>query len=155
MWYSWNNKPQKKAWALALSPVLGLITYMEYLKATTADPLAFVHAQSGFLAGRSMHLILLPQVYWRYLKILALAPLNFSYFVALCEVWIFTVMLIAGIFALMTYWRKNHIFFPLALFSLVSILLPTVTGTLLSTPRFALLCISSFLFIADTWSRNM
>ncbi|PIZ68277.1 hypothetical protein COY12_00395, partial [Candidatus Roizmanbacteria bacterium CG_4_10_14_0_2_um_filter_33_96] len=52
-----------------LAPLIGLFSYCFYLWKTTGDPFLFLTSQPVFGANRSSHLILLPQVYWRYFKI--------------------------------------------------------------------------------------
>jgi len=54
---------------ITLSPLLGLTIYSFYLWLTTRDPLFFLNSQWAFGANRSSSIILLPQVYFRYLKI--------------------------------------------------------------------------------------
>ncbi len=140
----------KKSSILAgLLPVMGLGVYLLFLKFTTGDALAFFHAQSAFGAGRSTDLILLPQVYFRYGKILWAATFNFGYGVAVLELTIFTF---AWMTASWETWKsfqlKNLPLLSVGLFSLAILLLPTLTGTLLSTPRFALAAVSSFIWLA-------
>lgn len=131
-------------------PFLGLLIYIIYLFQTTGDPLAFINAQQAFGAGRSTHIILLPQVYFRYLKIFFTAKINFQYFVSLLEFSIFSLVFFTSfIEAVKNFKRKDYFFLSIALFSLANILLPTFTGTFLSIPRFALLSLSTFIFLAN------
>jgi hypothetical protein len=100
-------------WPLVIiAPFIGLGLYMVYLFATTGDPLYFFTAQPSFGANRSTHLILLPQVYYRYIKIF---------------------LILLGI----------------SLFSLINIVLPTLTGTLSSIPRYALMSWASFMYLGN------
>lgn len=122
------------AW-LAIVPV-GLFLYMYYLYQMVGDPLFFFHAQPAFGAERSgSTLILLPQVLWRYAKIIVTAaPTTTSYWVAIFEL----VALIVSCVAFMIGFTKKIIPRPYLLFSLLIIVVPTLTGTLSSLPRYVL-----------------
>ena len=135
---AWQNKKPRLV-LFALLPILGLASYMFYLYVAVGNPFAFVTSQSAFGAGRSTTVILLPQVYWRYLKIFLTVEPGFVYFVAAMECIFFTAVFLVCLFEAYRHYRARQ-FLPLslALFSLVNILLPTLTGTFLSVPRFAL-----------------
>lgn len=123
---------------------------MYYLYISTGDPLAFFHAQNVFGPGRSTQLILLPRVYFRYLKIFFTAQLNFQYFISFFEFFIFNFVFIILILDLIKIFKskiKNYFLFSLNLFSLTNILLSTFTGSFMSIPRFALLSLSFFVFL--------
>lgn len=131
-------------------PLLGLLFYMFYLWKTTGDPFAFINAQPAFGAGRSTRIVFLPQVYFRYLKIFFMSRIDFGYFVALLEFFTFSfVFIISIIESIRSFKRKDFFYLSIALFSLINIVLPTLTGTFLSTPRFALLSLSTFFFLAN------
>jgi hypothetical protein len=133
---------------LIISPLLGLLSYCAYLLISTGDPLAFFHSQANFGAARSTSLIFLPQVYWRYFKIFATAAPNFTYFVSVTEFICITFGLIILFLDLKKNY-KNKFLLSLNLFSFANLLLPTLTGTFLSTPRFLLLAPSVFLYLAN------
>jgi Mannosyltransferase (PIG-V) len=145
----------KKLIFISLSPLLGLAAYMIYLFVTTGDYLDFYHAQEAFHNGREAgHLILLPQVYYRYLRILLTASHDVTYFVAAVEFVTFTVFLIVLLYDLWKLWKEKEAaarlsLIGLNLFSLINLLLPSLTGTLTSTPRYLLLSLSFFLRIAE------
>jgi hypothetical protein len=167
---------------LLLLPFLGLASYMLYLWQTTGDPLFFFNSQSAFGANRSTHIILLPQVYYRYFKIFFTATFNWQYLIAALEFISFTF--VAGVLSLDLYnichsgvlslskgdrisvftkikdaisrtmasfQHDKKILFRLSLnlFSWINILLPTLTGTFSSVPRYALFAISIFYFLAN------
>ncbi len=139
---------QRKYLALTAAPFLGLGTYIYYLWSTTGDPFAFFTSQSAFGAGRSTELILLPQVIYRYLNILFTADWNLLYFVATLELLTFLLVFTVLIIQLRELLRsKNKNLLGLNLFSLANLLIPTLTGTLLSIPRFSLLSLSFFIYI--------
>ncbi len=139
----------RKIW-LILTPVLGLLIYMGYLYKTTGDPLFFFTSQPAFGANRSTSLVLLPQVYFRYFKIFITADLSFAYFVAFTEILLFSLVFITSALYLYQQYKKQNLFLmSVALFSVLNIYLPTLTGTFSSTPRYALASIASFIFLAN------
>ncbi len=145
------DKGRKKSFYLAAAPILGLLTYMIYLYKTTGDPLFFFTSQPAFGANRSTTFVLLPQVYFRYLKIFFSVPPSFPLFVAFLEVLFFSVVFLAlslylfGIIKKRVFTGAESAFL---LFSLAAILMPTLTGTFLSMPRFTLLSFSFLIFLA-------
>jgi hypothetical protein len=127
---------------------------MVYLYLSTGNWLAFFHAQSVFGEARSTTLIFLPQVYYRYFKIFITAAWNFQYFVSLVEVITFSGVLGVLLLDLRIQIQKQD--FPLIalnLFSLANILLPTLTGSFMSIPRFALLSLSFFVCLSQIKSK--
>jgi hypothetical protein len=165
--FFWQLKKEKKRlkelinWqniVLLLSPFLGLFSYMFYLWQTTGDWLFFFHAQPFFGASRSTKLIFLPQVYWRYLKIFLSASVNFQYFVSLIEFIIFNLVLVVIIFDLfknLNAEKKNFSYIGLILFSLVNLILPTLTGTFSSIPRYALLSPTFFVYLSQIKNKRL
>jgi len=142
------------------TPLIGLCGYMVYLWKTVGDPLFFFNAQPAFGANRSTHFILLPQVYYRYIKILFTAQWNFQYFISLTEVLFFTFIFVVLILDLIKNLLvpqsfnkagklriKNFDLIALNFFSFVNLILPTLTGTFSSIPRYALFSISAFIFL--------
>lgn len=141
-------------WLMVAAPAVGLGMYLLYLHFTTGDWLAFLHAQSAFGAGRTVGVVLLPQVLYRYLKIFLTADMNFTYFVAVVEMVVFSgAFVTAALEGWRNYVKREWQLFSVAVFSFSILLLPTVTGTLLSTPRFALLSLSSFIFVSRLKSK--
>ena len=144
-----------KAIALMTAPILGLLIYMFYLAYAVRNPFAFYSTQSNFHAGRSASsLIFLPQVYYRYLNIFIHAQHNLIYFVAILEFLIFNLVLVVLLYDLWILWKRKDIvnrisLIGLNIFSLINILLPTLTGTLSSVPRYTLLSLSFFIRLAE------
>lgn len=118
----------------------GFLLYLLYQYLYFKDALFFLHAQPLFGASRSAEpFILLPQVFFRYFKILTSLPIqNYQFFTAASEV-AFTILFI---FLLIYSFRKIR--FSYWLFCFFVFITPTLTGTFLSMPRFVLACI--FLF---------
>src|SRR3989339_876072 len=164
---------------LVLTPILGLASYCFYLWQTTGDPFFFLTSQPIFGANRSSHLILLPQVYWRYFKIFITAAHDSRYFVSLIEFLMFNFVFIVlfldlcknlGIKNLkpvyqnyrsvqghepsrksgLVHWLKieNYNRLGLNLFSFANLILPTLTGTFSSIPRYALFSLSFFIYLS-------
>ncbi|MBM3251133.1 MAG: hypothetical protein FJZ07_02790 [Candidatus Nealsonbacteria bacterium] len=147
-----TNSANFKLILTVISPILGLFVYCLYLWYTTGDPLLFFHSQPTFGANRSTRLIFLPQVYFRYLKIFLTANMNFQYLVSVFEFLVFNLVFIVLIFDLLRNFKLKIINLDrlgLALFSVANLLLPTLTGTLSSMPRYALLSVSFFIFITE------
>lgn len=138
------------------APLLGLTTYSFYLWKTFGNGLMFFTSQTAFSAGRSTKLIMLPQVYFRYLKIFLTASKNFQYFVSAVEFTLFSLVFFGVLWYGYKMWRrKNWDLTALSAFSLLNILVPTLTGTFLSTPRFSLLSLSFFVFLSEIKNRNL
>ncbi len=139
---------------LLISPLLGLALYCFYLWKTTGDPFFFLTSQPIFGANRSSHLILLPQVYWRYFKIFVTASHDFRFYISIVEVAIFSfVLLILTLDLIESLQRrekiKNFDRLALNLFSFANLILPTLTGTFSSIPRYSLFSISFFIYLAQ------
>ncbi len=120
-------------WAL-ITPV-GVLSYMYYLKETFGNPLYFLTSQPVFGAGRTGgEIILLPQVIYRYLKIFITTNiLTLQFFNAFLE-FVFTLL---PLFLLIVMFKKMR--FSYWIFSISTLLLGTLTGTLSSMPRYVLI----------------
>ncbi len=146
-----SNKIKVKSWEFArallgilLAP-LGTVAYMIYLKVAFNNPLHFLTSQPAFGASRSdQPFVLLPQVLYRYFKILTTVSFDSqAYFNAFLEV-LFTVVPLA---LLVIFFKKIRLSF--WVFMMAYLILPTMTGTLLSMPRFALISFLLFPLIAQ------
>ena len=140
-----------KAFFYVISPFVGLGIYSTYLYFTTGNFIEFFTSQEAFSAGRSTKIILFPQVIYRYIKIFITVKFNFQYLISSLEFLVFIMFI--SVISLQLYLiikkrNKNIALLSLTIFSLINILLPTFTGTFLSIPRFALMSLSFFIFIA-------
>ncbi len=153
-----NLNSKVKSLLFLCAPLFGCIGYMLYLWKTVGDPLFFFNAQPVFGANRSTHLIVLPQVYYRYLKIFFTADWSFQYFISLVELSVFTFVFLILVFDLLRivklnkHWKleiRNYDRLALNLFSFANIILPALTGTFSSIPRYALFSLSFFLYLAE------
>lgn len=130
---------------------LGLIFYMMYLQIKFADALYFFHAQSAFGASRQTSLVLPPQVIYRYIKILLSVPLfESSWVTAFSEIFSF---IFAFYFLIVAYFKKVRLSY--IFISFCTLLLPSLTGTFTSIPRYALLCFPIFIVLAQIKSKAL
>lgn len=123
---------------------MGLISYMIYLNNKFYDALAFVHTQPGFGANRTGgEIILLPQVIFRYIKIFLTVPWSsYDLKIAILEFGLFAFAL-GMVLILRKRIRKSYF-----IFSLLVIIVPTLTGTLSSIPRYLLVAFPLFIALA-------
>lgn len=142
-------KPDKSSMIVPLLSIcmvsLGLIFYMVYLNQHFNDPLKFIHSQPAFGASRSDKIILLYQVFWRYLKMSV--TVNFFsvlYYRVMLELFSAVTFLILGLMS----FKKTRLSY--AVFGLLSFLAPTLTGTFSSMPRYILVMFPVFIMIG-TW----
>lgn len=139
-----NFITQKKNIAILMLGSLGLIFYMSFLKYEFNDPLYFFHVQSEFGGVREERIITYPQVLYRSIKILmTVSKQEISYFTYLLEFFVGTVGLLLVI--LSTY-KKNISLF---VFCLSAFILPTLTGTFSSMPRYILVCFPIYIYLAE------
>lgn len=121
---------------------LGLVAYSLFLYFKFADPLAFFHSLGSW--GKST-LTLPPQTIYRYLKIFTqVSPRLSVYYVALLE-------LISGIYGLLIalyYFRKKKLGY--VIYVSLGVLIPMMTGTLQSLPRYLISLFPIFILPAKT-----
>ena len=133
----------RQAWGLFFIP-LGLLLYMYYLNRSIGDALSFIHSQFAFGANRSSgEIILLPQVLFRYANILFTIPVsNYDFWIALFELVMFSLFL----FFLITQIRSMRVSY--LAYSFLIVIVPTLSGTLSSEPRYLLAGFPIFIFLA-------
>jgi len=121
---------------------IGLILYMIYLKIEFNNPLYFLTAQSIWGQERSTTgIVLLPQVFWRYFKIL-MTTSGLPLFNAILE-------LAATIFALIILMiATKRLKMEWLIFSWLTVITPTLTGTLTSMPRYILIAFPIYIVLA-------
>lgn len=137
-----SQKKYKSLSPLLIVP-LGLIVFMIYLKIEFNNPLYFLTAQAIWGQERSTtEIVLLPQVFWRYIKIL-LTTQGLPLFNAMFE---FSSMLFAIILLIMA---TKKIKSSWLIFSWFAVLTPTLTGTLASMPRYVLVAFPIFIVLAQ------
>lgn len=140
--YLQKEKISKSFW-LMLIP-LGLGAYMMYQYLTIGDPLAFYHIQPLVGEQRQSNLVILPQVYFRYIKMIFTVDLNNPiYQTILLEFATGIVFFILPIYGYFKKIRLSYLFY-----GLVGFLITTVQGSFSSTPRYVLVFFPSFIALA-------
>lgn len=150
-WYLQNKDPKSgrinfnfsQLLAVLLVP-LGLLIYMRYLAINYQDPLIFLHTQAAFGNERvSNKIIMLHQVYWRYAKMIWTTKTDPLYFTVWLELLAGTFFPILLFRALLQKVRISYF-----VFSLPAFLLPTLSGTFSSLPRYVLVLFPCFIALA-------
>ncbi len=146
LWENFRSKnwPKKFPYIFLIIP-LGLLSYMFYLYVKVQDPLAFFHMQVYVGEHRSSHIILIPQVLYRY--IFKITPnLNYSYwqgvFAFLLE-WVIGVLYLA---LSVYFFFKSKLSY--AIFSFVAYITPTFLGSFSSLPRYVLILFPAYALLA-------
>jgi len=146
-WYEKNKFENlklkiKNFFPLFLIP-LGLLYYMNYLRQNYKDPLLFVHVQSYFGANRSNgKIILLYQVFWRYLKMVLTTKIDILYF----TVWL-ELLTALGFIALLILAFRKKMRTSYLVFGSLAFVLPTLSGTFSSLPRYVLVLFPAFIYL--------
>jgi len=123
---------------------LGLLFYMRFLASFYQDPLMFIHVQPAFgTQGSADKLILLYQVFWRYLKMIVSTRWDPLYF----TVWL-ELLTTTGFGALLVYAQLKKIRLSYLIFAFLAFLVPTLTGTFSSMPRYVLVLFPGFITLA-------
>lgn len=140
--YLQKEKFSKYFW-IGLIP-FGLVGYMLYQYFSVGDALAFYRLQDLVGEQRQGGLVLLPQVYFRYIKmILSVDPANFIYQTILLEFIVGIIFFILPIYGFFKKIRLSYLFYALSAF-----LITTVQGAMSSVPRYVLVFFPSFLALA-------
>ena len=141
---SWKSWLCKKNLPLLFIP-LGLLGYALYLQVNRGDFFFFFHSQSLIGTGRTTSsLILPPQLFWRYIKILTTVPIsNYQYWISLSE-------LISFVFAGICLWKGRKILSKdYQIYSWLSLIIPTLSGTLMSMPRYLITIFPIYIVLAS------
>src|SRR3989344_2750787 len=140
--YKTKEKFYKWFWIL-LIPV-GLIFYMFYQYLAFGDPLAFYNLQTVVGEQHQKGIILLPQVYFRYIKMLLTVDMaNPIYQTVLLE---FLTGILFFALPIIGYFKKVKLSY--LLYALIGFLAPTIQGSFSSIPRYVLILFPSFLVLA-------
>jgi len=148
VWRYKKENPQKSLILPILSLIFipaGLVIYMYYLYRVTGDPLEFFNNISIFGQQRSADIVILPQVFYRYI-FKVLPNLTYSYFPVVfttyLEIITAFVFLVLGILSFLKL-RLSY-----ALFFAVGYLIPPLSGSFSSFPRYILILFPAFLLSA-------
>lgn len=130
---------KKHLWLLIIP--LGLVSYMFYLYKVYGDPLMFLHALPSFGEQRSSIPILLPQVFYRYIfKILP--SLHYSFFAGtFTTIMEFVIGIIFFTVSIISFFKLRLSY---ALFLILGYLIPTLSGSFSSLPRYMLVLFPAF-----------
>lgn len=145
IFYLYKSKlPLYKSLFFGLLSFSGILFYMTYLGVNFGDPIYFLNAQPAFGAERTnQHLVFLPQVLYRYVKIFMTVDIKTVLFLNAFLEFIFTIFPLILVFFSRKIIKKEYLFF-----SLTSLIIPTLTGTLSSMPRYSLMIFPTFPFLA-------
>lgn len=138
------SKPEKIKNLLSIFLVpLGILSYMKYLGNEYKDSLLFLHIQPFFGAERSAgKMILIYQVFWRYLKMILTSKLDFLYFAVWLELLVAIFFLVVFAYSIKKKVRTSYL-----IFAILSFFVPTLSGTFLSLPRFSLAFFPCFMYL--------
>lgn len=124
---------------------LGLFSYMRFLWLKYNDALMFFHVQPFFGAGiNSQRIILIYQVFWRYFKMILTTRFDILYFSVWLELLIALFFLILLVLSF-----KNKVRISYLIFSIFAFIIPTLTGSFLSMPRFVLVMFPCFVLLGQ------
>lgn len=129
-------------------PPIGLLAYMKFQLIRVGDPLFFVHIQDQFAQRTTDKVILIYQVFFRYLKMLVFVnhgdPLFFTVLLEFLSACLIVYFLI---------WGFKKVRFSYWLYVLSSFLIPSLTGTFMSLPRFTIVLFPVFIFLAKIFEK--
>lgn len=143
----------REVFPLLLTP-LGLVLYMIFLTKEFGDPLYFAHVQSQFGSGRSLAMTTLPQVWWRSLKIMITYQAVDWRWYAYIQEFLMTTVVGIGLFYSWVRIKKAPWRLSVVLFSTIAFVLPTLTGSFSSMPRYVLACIALWPELATMFSEK-
>lgn len=140
---------KKRSPWLLLVP-FGLIAFMIFLQQTTGNPIKFLHALPGFGEQRSATPIFLPQVFYRYVfKILP--SLNYNYFPVVFTTWL--EFLVGGLFLVLSLLSFFRLRLDYSLFLALGYLIPTLSGSFSSLPRYVAVLFPAFILMASWFAK--
>lgn len=125
---------KEKLIGLLIAPI-GFLFYVIYLKFAFNNPFYFLTSQTSFGAQRLVNgIVLLPQVLYRYLKILvSVNPFSLAYLSAFLEI----VFTLSSLIFVISIYKKIRLSY--WIFTMSALILPSLTGTLSSMPRYVLM----------------
>lgn len=145
--YQQRSKISKVFWVILIP--LGLLLYMFYQYQTVGDPLAFYNLQERVGEQHQKGVILLPQVYYRYIKIL----LTVDYGQPIYQTVILEFFVGILFFLLPIYGYFKRIRLSYMVFAMLGFLMPSIQGSFSSLPRYVLVLFPSFIALGFWLSR--
>lgn len=147
---AWEQKIKfSKMFWIFLVP-LGLGIYMWYLNVTIGDPIAFYSFQRLIGEQHQPGITLLPQVYFRYIKMLATTSIQNPIFQTLMLE--FIVGIVFFLLPIYGYFKKIRLSY--LVYAMLGFLIPTIQGSFSSTPRYVIILFPSFL-AAAIWTEGL
>jgi hypothetical protein len=147
----YQQKKLKPRYILIISAsLLGIGLYMLYLYQKFGDPFRFLTVQADFGASRSStKLILLHQVFWRYLKMILTVDLRSILFYRV------SLELLSGLATpIILFLSRKKIRLSYLIFGWLAYFTPTLTGTFSSLPRYVLVIFPIYFYLAKTLSKK-
>lgn len=135
----------KKFFSIILIP-LGLLSYFYYLFLNWGGTSKLYQSYTLFGEQRSDHIVLFPQVFYRYL-VKIIPNLNWDYFPVVFRV--FLEFSVAFLFLYLLIISLGKIRWDYWLFSVLSYLIPTLSGSFSSMPRYVILIFPMFFTLAQ------
>ncbi len=140
-----------KSLGVFLIPI-GLGIYMWYQYVTVGDALAFYHLQQIVGPQHQSGLVTLPQVYYRYGKMLITVDSgNTIYQTILLEFFVGISFFLLPIYGFFKKIRWSYLFY-----AMVGFIAPTIQGSFSSTPRYVIVLFPAFIamaFFLNKWSK--
>ncbi|MBL7036456.1 hypothetical protein ISR94_01220 [Candidatus Microgenomates bacterium] len=134
---------KEKVYLLGVS-AFGLFTYMLFSWKNYADPLAFYNLQTIVGEQHQKGIILLPQVFFRYVKIIFLGKVHlYSLQTTLLEVTTAILFVILPIYAYIKKIRWSYV-----VYILFGFLVPSAQGSFSSVPRYLVVIFPAFIVMA-------
>ncbi len=144
--YQQKEKFSKIFWIFFIP--LGLGVYMLYQYLTVGDPLAFYHLQKIVGEQHQSGLTLLPQVYYRYIKMLIVVDSHSTIYQT-----IFLEFITGIVFFLLPiygYFKKIRLSY--LVYAMLGFLTPTIQGSFSSVPRYVIVFFPCFIALAIFWN---
>ena len=141
-WKELNSRQRKQAMFSFLIMPVGILGYMYFLFKNAGDPFIFFNKLQVFGEQRSTSLVMLPQVFYRYLvRIIpninyAYLPIVFVTFMELVSAMLLTVFSFYSLLKL----RTSYV-----VYLVLAFLIPTFSGSFSSLPRYTLVIFPAFL----------
>lgn len=134
-----SNIVKDKIYSILLIPS-AFLGYLVYTRVSFGN---WSKVFSSMEAWDQNHLVFPPQVFWRYLKILVInSPSTYSYMTALSE------LMFVVLYILLIVFSYKKIRFSYWIFFIISIIIPSLTGTFQGMPRYGLHLYPFFLSLA-------
>lgn len=140
----WQQERQwNRAMLWCLLPSIGLLGYMSYLGIVFGDPLMFASVQASFGADRqTSSLVSLPQVIYRYIRMMITVKFQSLLMYQIVHEFVVSILALIGLV-----WGFFRLRISYMVYSLLAFLLPTLTGTFSSMPRYVLVLFPLFMLI--------